>query len=94
MVKGMAGLAQNGRWPYIETMMTPEQFKRALDELELTQPTAAALLGVHPRTTRRWANAEREIPMPVRNFLWYLIGKRADPNDAMRVVKRVAGRVG
>ena len=57
-------------------MMTPEQFCEAIDALDLTQNTAATLLGVHPRTTRRWANAERAIPGPVSNFLRYLVDAR------------------
>jgi DNA-binding XRE family transcriptional regulator len=33
--------------------MTAEQFKEAIDALGLTQDAAAAVLGVHPRTSRR-----------------------------------------
>jgi hypothetical protein len=53
--------------------MTPEQFKKAIDNLGLTEFSAATLFGVHPRTTRRWANAERKVPPPVHNFLRYLV---------------------
>jgi hypothetical protein len=57
--------------------MTPEQFRRTIAVLGLTLSTAAALLGVHPRTTRRWANDERKIPPPVCNFLRFLVMQKA-----------------
>jgi len=77
--------------------MTPEQFCEAIDALGLTQDTAATLLGVHPRTTRRWANAEREIPGPVDNFLRYLVGARMKAANAIRVApkaRKTKGSVG
>jgi hypothetical protein len=67
--------------------MTPEQFRKTIESLGLTQFTAAALLGVHPRTTSRWANDERGIPGPVCQFLRYL--ERTGRN-ALRVLKAEA----
>src|SRR5262249_1009562 len=78
-------------------MMTPEQFCEAIDALSLTQDTAATLLGVHPRTTRRWANAEREIPGPVANFLRHLVDARMKVANAIREVpkaRKTKGSIG
>jgi hypothetical protein len=35
--------------------MTPAQYRDALARLDLTQVTAAGLLGIDDRTSRRWA---------------------------------------
>ena len=35
--------------------MTPNQYRAALDKLELTQVGAARLFGVNEATSRRWA---------------------------------------
>ena len=72
------------------TPMTSEQFKAAIEELGLALSDAAILLGVHPRTTRRWANAEREIPPPVCNYLHYLMGAGVKPDNALRVAQKAA----
>jgi hypothetical protein len=42
--------------------MTPNQFRKALERLGLTQTEAAPLLGVQPRAVRRWLAGDREIP--------------------------------
>jgi hypothetical protein len=68
--------------------MTSEQFCEAINALGLTQNTAAMLLGVHPRTTRRWANAERKVPPPVDSFLRYLVDARAKSANAVRTAQK------
>jgi transcriptional regulator with XRE-family HTH domain len=72
--------------------MTSEQFKQAIDNLGLSQSSVAILLGVHARTTRRWANAERKVPPPVCSFLHYLVDARVDARpksaNAARGVRR------
>lgn len=55
--------------------MTPEAFKTAIEKLGLDLSAAAVLFGTHPRTTRRWANAERKVPPPVCNFLRHLLAE-------------------
>jgi hypothetical protein len=67
--------------------MTSEQFKKAIDNLGLTLSGAADLLGVHPRTTRRWANAERQIPGPVSNFLRHLMVAQTKATSTARVAR-------
>jgi transcriptional regulator with XRE-family HTH domain len=76
--------------------MTSEQFKAAIETLELTLSDAATLLGVHPRTTSRWANAERKVPPPAANFLHHLAEARAKSAKATRAPKarKTKSRVG
>jgi hypothetical protein len=68
--------------------MTAEQFSKAINALGLTPVEAAVLLDVHPRTTRRWANDEREIPGPVASFLNYLVRNRKKGRNAIRDLGR------
>jgi DNA-binding transcriptional regulator YiaG len=49
--------------------MTPAEFRAALDRIGLTQAGAARLLGVDPRTARKWACGERDLPEPARRLL-------------------------
>lgn len=69
-------------------MMTSTQFSKALDNLGITQAEAAVLLRVHPRTTRRWANDEREIPGPVWGFLDHLVRNKAARRSAIREIRK------
>lgn len=45
--------------------MTPNAYREALDSLGLSQVGAATLFGVNPRTSRRWALGEQDIPKAV-----------------------------
>lgn len=54
--------------------MTANQFRAALARLDLSQVGAARLVGSDPRTARRWALGEREIPECVAILLRLLIG--------------------
>ena len=68
--------------------MKAEEFCKAINALGLTSGEAAVLLDVHPRTTRRWANREREIPGPVSSFLNYLVRRRTKGRNAIRELGR------
>jgi hypothetical protein len=74
--------------------MTAKQFKTALGTLGLTQLEAAVLLDVHPRTIRRWANREREIPGPVNAFLCHLMDAQAKAAKATRAPTMQMGGTG
>ena len=63
--------------------MTPDQYREALRRLSLTQGKAAALLGVDARTSRKWANGEREVPPTANRFLRYLIATGASIDDVL-----------
>lgn len=45
--------------------MTPDAYRASLDSLGLSQVGAARLFGVDPRTSRRWALGEQDIPKAV-----------------------------
>jgi len=50
-------------------MMTDAELRDLLGRLELTQSGAARMLGVDPRTMRRWIAGERAIPEVVVRLL-------------------------
>ncbi|MBZ9922164.1 hypothetical protein LB579_31255 [Mesorhizobium sp. BR1-1-7] len=52
--------------------MTPDEYRKALERLGLTQYQAAALFGVDGRTSQRWALGERAIPPPLARLLAYI----------------------
>jgi DNA-binding transcriptional regulator YiaG len=66
--------------------MTPDQYRIAIETLGLSQVAAAKLLGVDPRTSRRWACGERDVPAPAERFLRYLIATGKTGEKAMRVL--------
>lgn len=66
--------------------MTPDQYRAAIEQLGLSQIAAAKLLGVDERTSRRWANGERDVPAPAVRFLQYLIATGKIGEDAMKVL--------
>lgn len=55
--------------------MTADEYRAALAALDLSQVGAARLLGVDERTSRRWANGERDVPPPADRFLRFLIAR-------------------
>jgi DNA-binding transcriptional regulator YiaG len=66
--------------------MTSDEYRKTIDKLGLTQGGAARLLGVDERTSRRWANGERDIPPPAQRFLRYLIATKRSGNYAMKLL--------
>ena len=64
--------------------MTSDEYRAALEALALTQGGGARLLGVDERTSRRWANGEREVPPPAQRFLRYLIATGRSGDYAMK----------
>lgn len=49
--------------------MTSAEYRRVIAALGLSQDEAAELLGVHSRTSRKWANDERKVPPPASKLL-------------------------
>jgi len=49
--------------------MSPQQFRRALRQLRLSQVQAARRLGVNERTVRRWIAGDSRIPESVALLL-------------------------
>jgi DNA-binding transcriptional regulator YiaG len=68
--------------------MNSDEYRAALIQLGLTQVGAAKLLGVDERTSRRWANGERDVPGSAARFLQYLIATRRTGAQAIRVLER------
>jgi transcriptional regulator with XRE-family HTH domain len=54
--------------------LTPHRFRTILAKLGLTQVQAAHVLGVTPRTARRYALGETPIPNPVAKLLLLMLG--------------------
>lgn len=50
-------------------MMTPNEFRRSLEELQLSQAGAAVLLSVSSRSVRRWAEESGDIPGSVEQAI-------------------------
>ena len=61
--------------------MTANQFRSALDRLQLSQLGAARLFGADGRTARRWALGERSVPEPIAILLRLLIAGRITAED-------------
>lgn len=64
--------------------MSPDEYRKMIEYLGLSQNAAARLLGVDERTSRRWALGERDIPPPAQRFLRYLIATGRSGEYAMR----------
>lgn len=61
--------------------MTANQFRNALDRLDLTQVGAAGLLRVGERSVRHWAADDRAIPEPVAILLRLMMQGKITASD-------------
>lgn len=62
--------------------MLAQEFRKALKSLNLTQAACAEALDVQPRTVRRWASGERDIPGPVIAALTCWLERYAEHQEA------------
>lgn len=53
--------------------MTAEEFRAALERLDLTIVGAARFMKVGERTARRWAAGDQDIPYPVQLLLRVMV---------------------
>jgi DNA-binding transcriptional regulator YiaG len=67
--------------------MTANQFRAALDRLELSQLEAARLFNANGRTARRWALGERSVPEPVAILLRLMLAGKLTVDDVERARK-------
>lgn len=67
--------------------MEPVGYREALASLGLTIVGGAKLLGVDERTSRRWANGEREVPEPVSRFLRFLLSAGISADEVMQALQ-------
>ena len=70
----------------MDASMTADQYRHIIARLGLSQTAAAQLLGVDERTSRRWANGERDIPAPAVRFLQYLIATKKTGEQATQIL--------
>lgn len=74
--------------------MTGTGYRKAIEILfrkslpSIAQSEAAELLGVDERTSRRWANDERDVPAPVARFLRYLIATKKSGASAIKRLEK------
>lgn len=61
--------------------MTANQFRAALAKLDLSQLAAGRLLGIGPRTPRRYANGETDIPEPTAILMRLLLAGKITQRD-------------
>ncbi len=71
--------------------MTSAEYREALARLGVTVYGAGRLLGVDPRTSRRWAqepdtSSAIEVPGPVAHFLRLLLVKGISGEDALQAL--------
>lgn len=62
-------------------MMDANQYRKALEKLELTQIAAGELFKVGARTSRRWALGEARIPSSVSMLLQLMVKRRLKVED-------------
>jgi hypothetical protein len=55
-----------------------KQYRKALDELGWSQVAAGPHLGVHPRTSQKYANGETKIPKTVELLLEYKLAEERE----------------
>jgi len=61
--------------------MTPNQFRAAIDRLDLSQVGAARLVGADPRTARHWAAGDRSVPACVAILLRLMLAGKITAAD-------------
>ncbi len=59
--------------------MTPIQYRAAIKKLGLSQNGAARFLGVHSRTSQRWALGELPVPLAVEMLFGLMLALNIEP---------------
>jgi DNA-binding transcriptional regulator YiaG len=67
--------------------MTADEFRDALDDLDMTQNLAAEVIGVDLRVLRRWAAGERDVPGSVETMLRVMIIWEIAPQEILDMRK-------
>jgi DNA-binding transcriptional regulator YiaG len=66
--------------------MSPADFNRILEKLDLSQVAAARLLDVNERTVRRWATGDSPVLPTVARFLRFLARAKISPVKVMETL--------
>ena len=61
--------------------MTPAEYRKTLDRLKLSQVAAGKLVGSTPRSSRRWASGESDVPEPVAKLLRLMLAGKITRQD-------------
>lgn len=69
-------------------MVTPAEYRAALNALGLSQGRAALLFGVDPRTSRRWALGEAAVPRMVALVLRLVLRHGVTTDEANKLAER------
>jgi len=67
-------------------MAAKEDYRALLDALGLSVEEAAELLGVNPRSSRKWADGQRRVNVIAYRFLLWLRITRADLDEVRRLL--------
>ena len=67
-------------------MAAKEDYRALLAALGLSVDEAAELLGVNPRSSRKWADGQRRVNVIAYRFLLWLRITRADPGEVRRAL--------
>jgi DNA-binding transcriptional regulator YiaG len=66
--------------------MNPHELRELLDRLDLTQTAAARLVGVDPRSVRRWVGDEAPVLEPAARFLLLMEALKLKPAHVARLL--------
>ena len=61
-----------------DTTMTADEYRDALEQLEMTQGVAGELFGVGARSSRRWALDQAKVPVAVSMLLSLMLNRRLE----------------
>ena len=53
--------------------MTPKQYSDAIDHIGPSRSQAARMLGIHPRTSRKYAAGDLAVPVTVEKLIEFLL---------------------
>jgi hypothetical protein len=65
--------------------MKPNEYRDILETLGLTQVAAGDFLGYDPRTSRRWAAGDLDVPPVVEMLLRTMVRLRLTPDGVYRI---------
>lgn len=69
-------------------MMQFDEYRGALAKLGLSQQEVGRLLGASPRTARRWATGEAEVPGPVEMHIRMWLDQPGLLDDVRRIAAK------
>lgn len=61
--------------------MNWQNYRRALFRIGLTQAGAARFFDINPRTSRRWATGDADVPRTIEIVLWLMQKFEVKPGD-------------